>query len=63
MKPFVFATSMLTISVKPPDGDASKPIRPSFWDIFTKDQGATNVKEKVDRIENGLMKVFLKGEN
>lgn len=61
---FVFSAAMQSPPPeKPPDGGVYKPPKVSFRDILTKGQRATLVKEKVDLIEKGLMKVTLEGGN
>ncbi|KAI5415420.1 hypothetical protein KIW84_040746 [Lathyrus oleraceus] len=49
--------------VKPLDGGSYKPHSLSLRDILTKGQRATTMKERVDLIEKGLMKVYLEGGN
>lgn len=45
-------------AVKSLDRGVSKSSKPSFWDILTEDQRVITVKEIVDLIEKGLMKIF-----
>jgi hypothetical protein len=64
MEAFVFKT-VTPPPHKPPEGERQihKPQKMSFRDILTEGQEKTKVKEKIDLIANGLMKVTLEDGN